>query len=489
MALWNQFIGGTYQSRSPTLDAESCMNLMPVTIESATNSKKAMLLGTPGLKPFLSVATSPCRGMFSEDGRTWAVIGSLLYELDLTAKTATSRGTIPNDGNPVSFASNGRGGEQLAIVGDGDLYLLDLETNGFTGPITTPNTNAAVCTAFLDGYFFLLEADTVRVWFSALEDGSSWDALDYWARSETSDNYTGLAVVKDRIWAFGSATTDILYNSGNADTPFVPYPGAVLFEGLVGPWAWATDGKALFWCAQNASGRARFVSAVEGNIQAISTDAIDFALAKATNLQDVETLSYWSEGHQFIVWTVPCASDCGVTFVWDTKESLWHTRGEWDAVLGVFYRWRVRGIASTAQGLICGDYASGDVYQLDLDTFTSNGSMIRRVRRAPYVSGEAQIAFIDQIELGAQVGVGLSDGQGSAPTVLARVSRDNAMTWSPTVSAALGAIGEYGTRAIWRRLGRVRLDRFCLEVSITDPVRVVFGPGLQLRLTQGNGQL
>ena len=95
----------------------------------------------------------------------------------------------------------------------------------------------------------------------------------------------------------------------------------------------------------------------------------------------------------------------------------------------------------------------------------------------------------DQIELGAQVGVGLSDGQGSAPTVLARVSRDNAMTWTPTVSAALGAIGEYGTRAIWRHLGRVRLDRFCLEVSITDPVRVVFGPGLHLRLTQGNGQL
>jgi hypothetical protein len=465
------------------------MNLMPITLDSATNAKKGMLLSTPGLKPLLSTATAPCRGLFSEDGRTWAVLGPTLYELTLDTPTATSRGTIPDDGQPVSFASNGRGGEQLAMVGNGALYTLDLDTNTFAGPIVTPNTNAAVCTGFLDGYFFLLEADTVKVWFSALEDGSSWDALDYFARSQTSDNYVGLAIVKDRIWAFGSATTDILYNSGDADTPFVPYPGAVLFEGLVGPWAWTTDGKALYWCAQNAQGRARFVAAVEGQVQAISTDAIDFALTQATDLTDVEALGYWQEGHFFAIWTVPTAGNCGRTFAFDSKEQLWHERGSYDALLGVFYRWRVRRICSTAQGLICGDYATSDLYQLDLDTFTENGAMIRRVRRAPYLSGDAQIAFVDQVELGAQVGIGLSSGQGLAPTVLARVSRDGAMTWTPTVSATLGAMGQYGTRAVWRRLGRVRLDRFVLEVSITDPVRVAFGPGLQLRLTQGNGQL
>src|SRR5207245_1930980 len=88
MALWSQFVSGTYQSRSPTLDAEQCVNLMPVTIASASNSKKAMLLGTPGLRKLLSVSTTGCRGLFSEDHRTWAVIGAVLYELDLTANTA-----------------------------------------------------------------------------------------------------------------------------------------------------------------------------------------------------------------------------------------------------------------------------------------------------------------------------------------------------------------------------------------------------------------
>ena len=118
-SLWSQFVGGAYTSRSPTLADEACINLFPITLESQTNAKKTALLSTPGLKKVLGVATSSTRGMFSEDGRTWCVTGGTLYELDLVALTAISRGSIANDGLPVSFASNGRGGEQLAICGGG----------------------------------------------------------------------------------------------------------------------------------------------------------------------------------------------------------------------------------------------------------------------------------------------------------------------------------------------------------------------------------
>src|ERR1041385_9184981 len=106
MPLWPQFVGGTYTSRSPTMADEACINLFPVTVESQTNAKQKMLLGCPGLKPLFAAATVSCRGMFSEDGRTFAAIGAVLYELDLTANTATSRGVIADDQQPVSFASN-----------------------------------------------------------------------------------------------------------------------------------------------------------------------------------------------------------------------------------------------------------------------------------------------------------------------------------------------------------------------------------------------
>ncbi len=486
---WPQFVGGLSTSRSPTMDAEQCTNLYAATVESQTNVKQKVLFSTPGLAPLLEVGTTSCRGMFSQDGRTWAAVGALVYELDLTANTATLIGTIADDGDPVSWASNGRGGEQLLLVGGGEVKVFDLLTNVLSAPIVLPLTNLPVQCAFLDGYFLLLEADTVRCWFSALEDGEMWDALDFFARSQVSDNLVAMTVLRDRVWVLGSESTELFFDSGDADVPFVPYPGAIIHTGISGPWAWATDGQFLYWLATSDQGQGYFVQASDGQVQTISTDSIDFAISGATTFSDVEALSYFDEGHQFLVWTLPSCGTCGLTLAYDPGQQLFHQRAFFDQTLGIFTRWQVRGIASTEHGLICGDYSSGDVYRLSLDTFTDNGNAIRRVRRAPYLSPNAEIAFVDQVELGAQVGVGLNSGQGSDPTVLLRLSRDAGMTWTPTVSTRLGAMGQYGTRAVWHRLGRVRLDRLVMEVSVTDAVKVAFGPGLWLRLTQGNGQL
>jgi len=486
---WSQFCSGTYQHRSPTLDAELCQNLFPITIESQSNSKSKALLGSPGLKALFSVPTDSCRGLFYEDGKAVAVIGGTAYDLDLVANTATSLGSIADDGLPVSFASNGRGGEQLAICGGGELKVLDLVTNTLGSAVTLPLTNAPVCVDFIDGFGLLLEADTVKVYFSALEDFESWDALDFFARNQTSDNFIAMKVLRDRIWLLGSQSTEVYFDSGAADVPFIPYPGAIMHEGCIAPWSVCTDGNSLFWLAENAQGRARFVKATDAQAQPISTEAIDFALASYTRLDNTEVLSYWQEGLNHLCWSCPSGGNCGITWCYCPQTELWHQRGFWQQADACFDRWRPRGMCSTPQGIIVGDHETGNVYELDLDTWTDNGAMIRRVRRAPYLASDNQWAFIDAIELGAQVGVGLSSGQGSSPTVMARVSRDAAMTWSPTITTSLGAIGAYGTRAIWRRLGRVRLDRFCFEVSITDPVRVCFGPGLWLRITQGSGGL
>jgi hypothetical protein len=489
MALWSQFCSGSYASRSPTYDCEQTINRYPITIDSATNAKKVGLAQTPGLTLLLSVDTTSCRGCFYEDHRTFTVVGDTLYEIDIDANTAATLGTIADDGLPVSFASNGRGGEQLAIVGGGELKVFDLMTNTLGSAVTLPLTNAPVQMGFIDGYGLLLEADSVRIWFSALEDFESWDALDFFARSQTSDHFVALAVVRDRIFALGSHTTEVYYDSGDADTPFIPYPGALIREGIVGPWAWAIEGEALYWMAEDVEGRARCVRATDVQAQKISTDAIDFALASYPRLDDVETLSYWQEGHGFVIWTCPTADTCGVTWAWDTKEELWHQRRSWDSVVAGFYRWRVRGICSTPKGLLCGDFETQDLYRLSLDAFTENGQTIRRVRRAPYLSADASWMFLDQLEIGVQTGTGLTTGQGSDPLLMLRLSRDGGRTWTPTLTGRTGPMGAYGTRCVFRRLGRVRGDQLVVEVSDTDPVRSMIGPGVWLRLTQGTRDL
>jgi hypothetical protein len=75
------------------------------------------------------------------------------------------------------------------------------------------------------------------------------------------------------------------------------------------------------------------------------------------------------------------------------------------------------------------------------------------------------------------------------PVVKLRLSRDFGTTYNALITTAKGAIGKALTRAIWRRLGRARADQLVIEVSQTDQVRAVFGPGLWIRITPGSGQL
>ncbi len=493
MPLWPQFCGGSYLSRSVTLDAEATLNFYPATIESASNPKQKALFPTPGLRRLFSVDTESSRGLFFQDGRTWGVIGATLYEFDLDANTASTIGTIPDDGLPVSFASNGRGGEQLAICGGGELKIFDLLTDTLSAAITLPLTNAPTMIAFIDGFFLLLEADTVRVWFSALEDGESWDALDFFARSETSDNLVAMHVIADRIWLLGSQTLDIWVDVGDADTPFVPYTGTQTYQGSLARYGSVRHGNSLFWVAHTDAGTAHVMRASEGGERVISTDAITWAINVFPRVDDCEACAFEQNGHPFIAFTFPSGAtegtQCGVTYVWDDKEELWHQRASYDSLLGIFFRWRVRGVCQTDQGILVGDYSEAEIYALDPLTYTENGSMIRRVRRAPYLSSEAEWMYLDSFEVGVQSGVGLNSGQGSDPMLALRRSTNAGRTYGPSVTARVGKMGEYTTRAIWRKLGRSRADWLVIEVSCTDPVPFILGPGAWVRASSGSGAL
>ena len=93
---------------------------------------------------------------------------------------------------------------------------------------------------------------------------------------------------------------------------------------------------------------------------------------------------------------------------------------------------------------------------------------IRRVRRAPHLSSEQVRQFFAFFQLDLQAGTGLVTGQGSNPRVCLRWSDDGGHTWSNQHFVDAGKIGEYGRRAIWRRLGHAR-DRV-FEISVSDPV-------------------
>lgn len=487
--LWPNFIGPAYRARSQSAADDLLINLFPEISENPAGAKQAMYYGTPGLKFLLNAATgitTGCRGNFQQDGVTLTTIGSNVYLVNITTPSVTLLGTLPNDGKPVTYASNGRGGEQIVICGGGQLKILNLTTLTLSGAIVLPLTNAPVMVDFTDGYFLLSEANTVRVWFSALEDGSTWDALDFFAVSLTSSNVVGIKVMRDRIWVFQSQGSLVYYDSGDADNPFVPYPGSVMQEGAVTPWGIIVVGETMFWLAQDNQGRDRMVSAQDYAPTVISTPPISFALASYDTIDDGEAFAYEQEGQPFVGWSFSSGDH---SWFYGLRSQQWHERSSRDVPAGERHRWRGRGICSTGNVLLVGDYQTDDLYTLDMDTFTENGALIERARRAPYLSGENQWLFLDRLELGMQPGVGTVTGQGVSPQAMLAISRDGGFTFGPPTTTTLGAIGGYLARAIWRKCGRARADRLVIEITQTDPVRCAWGPGLWLKARPGSGEL
>jgi hypothetical protein len=75
--------------------------------------------------------------------------------------------------------------------------------------------------------------------------------------------------------------------------------------------------------------------------------------------------------------------------------------------------------------------------------------------------------------------------QGADPQLMLRWSDDGGHTWNGERMTSMGRIGQYGTRAIFRRLGMtLKLRDRVYEVSGTDPVKVaIMGAELQISPT------
>lgn len=491
--LFLQFNGGFYQALAPVMGADQAVNIYTETRQVEGSAKQVFMFGTPGLKLWGSVDTQGNRGWFSQDGRTFTVVGNTLYEVNVDLVTTTSRGTITDDGLSVYFASNGAGGDQLGIVAAGELKVLNLGTNVLSAAVSLPFSNP-VMIVFLDGYGLINEQDTPIVWFSALENLETWDALDFFTRSNTSDNIVGIAVSKDRVACMGSKTTTWFYDSGDADTPFVPYPGTTIQTGLLAPALLGTYNDELLFVAQSERGQIRVARLLDTSVQTISTPPIDLFLAGASTVTDGELLIYYQEGHAFVTITLPSSPEQLQSPCYDMTEGLWHFRAGWDSDLGQYSRWRARGSAVDGATVFVGDYANGNLYTLDLATYADEiaddeTAVLKAERAAPYASSTPQWLFIKEIQLLAQSGVGIGgSGSGDDPQVQLEISRDGAQTWIDCGLAALGQLGQYTTRTIWRRLGRVRADLLVLRISQTAPVQRAWGP-LSMDLESGTGAL
>jgi len=135
---------------------------------------------------------------------------------------------------------------------------------------------------------------------------------------------------------------------------------------------------------------------------------------------------------------------------------------------------RHRGIVGINGGVlfnektIIGD-STGNLYALNMDTYTDAGNAITRVRRTQIISDGDINLLHNRVEVEFEAGVGL-DG-GDDPEATLKWSDDGGDTFSDGEATSIGEYDDWGARAIWRSLGKSR-DRV-YELTISAPVKVV----------------
>jgi hypothetical protein len=393
------------------------------------------------------------------DGITYMVQGDKLYKV-VTGSRALI-GTISGSGR-LWMADNGT---QLCIlVTGGDGYIYNRSTDTLV-TITDPDFRAngnPTSVVFVDGYF-VFTTDEKKFICSDLNDGTSYNALDFGSASSSPDETVACVVYRNQLFVAGGQTIEGFQNIGGADFPF-QRTGLFIQKGVYAPFS-LVNTQDSFMFVGGGAGEAAAIWVVSGNApQKVSTNAIDSVLQDLTEdeLESVYAWTYSQNGSYFVGFALP-----KTTFVYDFTSQKWHERRSYiNSQLGAY---RVSHIVRNDNEITAFDRYDGRVGVLDPDTHSEySNNIVRRFATMPFQNDQKAL-YIPSIELTVESGVGNSDD----PDPVVVMDRSiNGKTWTAPRPRPLGKVGDYKRRVIWRRNGRAaRMEVF--RFTCSDKVKFV----------------
>ncbi len=433
------FIGPTYQSENPGVDAERCLNLYPEMIESGhgpSNSKLAYY-HTPGTTKVLTLGDSPVRAMWGGNDVLYVLAGSHLYAINpLTyAVTATYTLASPTGAGPgkIVFIPSGPGltsatsGALLVWDGSNGVNAMGNTFNnvwyvdGTTG--TPPAVISGVDVGCIDGYGVVLRpgcsptagaADPIPInttdqtQFNLsnifLAGSGQWQPLQFAIKTGSGDALQAVFTPgsntgpgPEELWLLGTNTIEVWYDTGGTSLdpfPFQRVPGAFIPCGLWAAQSIAIANGQIVFLGGDTRG-VGMVFAMNGYTPVrISNHAIEYAIQQTQSagvqISNAVGYVYQENGHVFYVLTFPG----GRTFVADfscldaSGRPMWHERARGSSLGSLNPSWQFHAWCG-GQHFVGGD-GTGNVYVSSTGVYQDNGSSILRARVGPSISNEQQ---------------------------------------------------------------------------------------------------
>ena len=458
---------GFYISDSLPISAQECTNCY-VNVPQAPSMAKETLFGTSGINQLAATGAvqQRNRGAWVLKNNAYFVNGSALYRInsDFTIDTI---GTIEGAGR-VSLADNGK---QLFILIPGGKGYIFTDSPDTLTEITDPDFTAngqPQYVAFIDGYF-VLTTDSKKFIVSSLNDGLTYNALDFGTAEANPDDIVAPIVFKNQLFITGSITAEAFQNVGGSGFPFTR-SGLYLSKGVAAPFSLIEASDTFMFIGGGLNESPAIWQFAGNTVQKVSTTAIDNLLQDLTDteLSQVFSYSFAEKGAYFVGFTLPTT-----TLEINTITGKWNERKSFiEGADGIksLVRSRINSVINAYGKIIVGDQFDGRIGELSQEFSTEYGdNIIRRISTQPFINNMEEF-FLPKLELTIESGVGNSSVPD--PQIVLDISKDGGKTFKDERWRPMGKVGEYNRRAIWRRNGR--FARFSvLRFTISDAVKPV----------------
>lgn len=380
-------VGGAYADEAKPWSVQDVCNWLPTQAESEGTRTPSKYATPPGLKPYVEAGSGVVRGLWNCNGKRFAVIGTMLYQIGNTG-VAIPRGTIPGVGR-VSMAHNQiTGGNELLVVNGSAGYVWNTVEETLT-KITDPGFPGSIQAVFIDGYLLGIEPGRRYAFNSDLSDAMNYNTLDRFASEVNPDPLVGMAVSNNELFLLSTETGEFYYNAGNAQQPF---RSKRIFtdKGCAGSYTIATLDNTVLWLGNDG----KFYKLAGYSPQRISNRPIEQAI-RGLNWSQAFAFVWDDSGHTVCYWTFPD----GQTWGWDASTGQWHRRKSYG-----LERWRINSTVVWNQKWYGGDFQRGRIWEIDWDYQMEGDQYIERIATTGVTHDNQTLVQMPRLEVIADMG-------------------------------------------------------------------------------------
>lgn len=468
---------GFYEDITKPISAQECINWIPQLPQ--TEGLSFMQLKRPsGVSLFATAGTKVCRGEHVMDSIAYSVNGNTLYRINSDG-TETSLGTITGLSR-VSIADNG---VQMCIIVPGSTGYIYTVAGGLvtiTDSDFTTTLGPSEGVVFKDGFFLHWNnssaASNQPIFFkSALNDGTSYTALDFATAEADPDEITALHVNHNQLYVCGKITIEPFQNIGGADFPYQRVPGGLIQKGVTATNSVIEFDNTYVFIGGGLNESPTFWRFQGNSAIKISTASIDRIIQEGSQaeIEDIFCTTYAEDGGFFVNLHLKDR-----TFTYDAATSalagkhIWHERKSKDE-FGQLQKWRVNHIVTAYGFRLVGDNQGASIGKMEENVYTEYGVSLNQSVSSMPLANQGETLTFGEMELTCSSGTANATGAGSDPHVSRSISNDGGYTYGNQTKRSLGKQGEYKKRQIWRKEGqsyRYRAYRYVIDEPIQTSI-------------------